>query len=325
MGLKADYRIFFAIPFDSATKSLYEYIKEELIKKYQKLTIIIGTEETGPSPKYSDISTFKAQNNDLFCQFISEIQKADILVADLTHNNSNVHVELGFALSMNKNILRVTGRGLTELGFDIRNFEVYQYSKKEKLFKKICEYLDIFFKIKNLTFSDKHPSLYKSFPDEQTLNGMKGEDEKVDKKFLIIYPLPDVHLRDGKIKVQFKFINQITKDDWFGIYLRFDNNPLIASYLVYVRKNGCVEIGEYPGPKVDPKKLQLACEITDEETLLVEIENNLIRATINGNSIDYDKVRYQFQGKVGLACWGSEIVFKNVEVLCQDTIDNIVH
>jgi len=66
MGLKSKYRIFFAIPFDSATKSLYEDVKRKLMKKYSNLTIIIGNEETGPSPKYSNIASFKAQNTDLF-------------------------------------------------------------------------------------------------------------------------------------------------------------------------------------------------------------------------------------------------------------------
>ena len=43
-------------------------------------------------------------NTELYKQFVSEIYKADIIIADLTHNNPNVHVELGIALQMNKNM-----------------------------------------------------------------------------------------------------------------------------------------------------------------------------------------------------------------------------
>src|SRR5713101_6476782 len=118
---KRSHKIFFAIPFDSATKQLYERVTEALRQRYKGLITTIGNEEVGPSPRYSDIVTFKAQNRELTRQFVSQIQDADVIVADLTHNNPNVHVELGFALSENKNILRVVGRSLTELGFDIRN------------------------------------------------------------------------------------------------------------------------------------------------------------------------------------------------------------
>ena len=121
--MKPSHKIFFAIPFDSATKQLYERVAEGLRQRYKTLTTIIGTEEIGPSPSYSSIATFKAQNRELTEQFFKRIRDADVVVADLTHNNPNVHVELGIALFENKNILRVTGRSVTELGFDIRNLE----------------------------------------------------------------------------------------------------------------------------------------------------------------------------------------------------------
>jgi len=214
---------------------------------------------------------------------------------------------------MNKNILRVTGRALTELGFDIRNYEVYRYGNKENLFKNISEYMDIFFQIKNLTFSEKNPSLYKFYPEEKQLNGK-------DKGFKM-HTLPGVRLRDGKIQTQFKFTDQRSDNEWFGIYIRFVANPFMYSYLAYVRKNGWVEIAEYPGPEILCKKHLAPFGITNEETILVEVENNLIRVTIKNKCINYDKLRYQSQGKIGLACWYSNVIFKNVKVLCQDTID----
>ena len=58
------------------------------------------------------------------------------MIADLTNNNPNVHVELGIALMQNKNILRVTGRSLSEVGFDIRQLELRPYGDEETLLSR---------------------------------------------------------------------------------------------------------------------------------------------------------------------------------------------
>src|SRR2546426_12302648 len=115
MALKTSHRVFFAIPFDSTTKEMYGDIASRLKERYN-VTSVFGNMEISPSPEYSEIVSFKAQNSDLVTQIKSEIEKADVIVADLTQNNPNVHVELGIGLYLNKNILRVTGRSLTELG-----------------------------------------------------------------------------------------------------------------------------------------------------------------------------------------------------------------
>src|SRR5208283_2140794 len=143
------YKLFFAIPFDSATKNLYGRISSRIRKQYSNVTTVIGSQEVGPSPEYSDFASFKAQNRELTRQFLAQITNADIVIADLTHNNPNVHVELGIALTQNKNILRVTGRSVLELGFDIRNLDVRQYKDERHLTKTIMDYLNNFFKISN--------------------------------------------------------------------------------------------------------------------------------------------------------------------------------
>src|SRR6266513_1648427 len=160
--MKPSFRIFFAIPFDAATKETHDWVSNNLIERYPTLSTITGTKEVGPSQAYSDIATFKTQNSDLHDQFVSQIQNADVVVADLTHNNPNVHVELGIALSKNKNILRVVGRPVTELSFDIRNLEVRRYSSETDLLKILTGYLDTFFKIKRLPISRKFPALFRS-------------------------------------------------------------------------------------------------------------------------------------------------------------------
>jgi nucleoside 2-deoxyribosyltransferase len=131
--MKKTHKIFFAIPFDAATLNQYERIRKKLEKPYPTVTSVIGNKEVGPSPQYSDIASFKNQNRELTEQFAYQIRDADIVVADLTHNNPNVHVELGIALTQNKNVLRVTGRSVTELGFDIRNLDVFVYKTEAEL------------------------------------------------------------------------------------------------------------------------------------------------------------------------------------------------
>jgi len=110
--MKPAYKLFFAIPFDSATKNLYDRVCRTIRKQYPSVTTVIGNQEVGPSPMYSDIASFKVQNRELTKQFVAQIQESDIVIADLTHNNPNVHVELGIALMESKNILRVTGRSI---------------------------------------------------------------------------------------------------------------------------------------------------------------------------------------------------------------------
>jgi hypothetical protein len=100
-------KVFFAIPFDAATKMLYERVCLAVRQRYQEVTTVVGTKEVGPSPEYSDIAPFKMQNRDLHREFVRQIQEADIIIADLTHNNPNVHVELGARPSNRPRELRV--------------------------------------------------------------------------------------------------------------------------------------------------------------------------------------------------------------------------
>jgi hypothetical protein len=175
MGIKASYNLFFAIPFDTATLRMYERIGGKVRTKYRnrRITTIIGTREVGPSPAYSDIASFKAQNSEMVSQMLREIEGADIIVADLTHNNPNVHFELGIGLQLNKNILRVTGRSLNELGFDIRNLDIAQYNTEEVLLQRIYQYLDMFFAIKDLPLSAKAGPMYQSYPQQVRLKSLE--------------------------------------------------------------------------------------------------------------------------------------------------------
>ena len=85
--MKSSHKLFFAIPFDSATTKLYEKVRLTIRNRYPDITTVIGNREVGPSPRYSDIASFKAQNRELTKQFVNQIRDADIVIADLTYKS----------------------------------------------------------------------------------------------------------------------------------------------------------------------------------------------------------------------------------------------
>jgi nucleoside 2-deoxyribosyltransferase len=312
--MKHSHRIFFAIPFDSATSQLYREVTKRLRQRYKTLSTIIGNKEIGPSPVYSKIASFKAQNRELTEQFVSQIQQADIVVADLTHNNPNVHVELGIALFENKNILRVTGRSLTELGFDIRNLEARRYSSEEDLVKMLTDYVDLFFKIKRLPFSSRFPELYSTQgPLELRAAKMGVVDLRRSSGSAL--------LRDGAVKAKFNFLTTLSSADWFGIYFRgAESNPLLGSQLVYVRQNGTVEVATYPGPVIF-KRFSLGRAISRSTSILIEFENDHLNIRIGKSRFETRKLSVQNAGGVFFAAWQANVDVATAEIICRDTID----
>jgi hypothetical protein len=313
MGIKASYRIFFAIPFDKATYAMYERIAEMIRAKYS-ITTIMGTREIGPSRDYSDIASFKDQNTEMIEQMRLAIEGSDIIVADMTHNNPNVHFELGIALYLNKNIFKVTGRSLTELGFDIRGLEIFAYRDADDLFKRICNYLDLFMKIKNLPLSPEAGSLYQRFAFEKPIDANTNHA-------VGIIALNGFRMRDGVVETTFAFETFMHSDDWFGIYLRFDSNPMLSSYLVYCRQNGLVEIAAYPGTKILKRELLVPGGVNCEKVFSMELEGETVEARIDGKALRYDRLEIQSQGNVWLAAHQCKVICSKAEAVCHDTIN----
>jgi len=316
--MKTDHKLFFAIPFDSATKNLYERICREIKKKYPTITSVIGNEEIGPSLEYSDFASFKAQNKELTRQFVAQIMDADIVIADLTHNNPNVHIELGIALTENKNILRVTGRSVSELGFDIRNLEVFSYRNENDLTKKIMSYLDTFLEIKKIPISKKYRSLYCEEPvTPLQLRALKPDLDALDFQSRC---RPDFLIRDGAVQVDFEILKAKTPSDWFGIYFRAAAHPLMGSYLLYVRKNGKIEIALYPGQRII-KVLETGKDIVGRQSMLIEFENNHLKMKMGDIELPSDDLSHQTPGRVFQAAWNADVDVHSVQMICRDTIE----
>ena len=57
--METGHKVFFAIPFDTATKRLYERVAEEVRRQFPRVTTEIGSDVVTPSPVYSSIASSK--------------------------------------------------------------------------------------------------------------------------------------------------------------------------------------------------------------------------------------------------------------------------
>jgi hypothetical protein len=321
--MKTGHKLFFAIPFDSATRELYERISCQLRGRYPTVTTVIGSTQVSPSPQYSDFASFKAQNRELNEQFVSQIMDADVVIADLTHNNPNVHVELGIALTENKNILRLSGRSVSELGFDIRNLEVRPYKNEAELAKIITDYLDTFFRIKQLPISKEWGPLYCDEPDAPIQ--LRARDRGKGRDFHLHSSSQNLLMRDGAVQVDFEVLAARRRDDWFGIYFRAGASQFLGSHLAYVRQNGMIEIAVYPGPRVIAKTRELYGDgkqtISARHSLLIQFENNELELQMESIRLHTNKLSHQTAGRVWLAAYNADVDVHSAQMICRDTID----
>jgi hypothetical protein len=226
-----------------------------------------------------------------------------------------VHVELGIALTENKNILRVTGRSVSELGFDIRNLEVFPYKSEAELVKKILAYLDTFLKIKRIPISKELAPPHCEEP--MTPLHLRALETGVD---IQSNCPPDFLIRDGAVQVDFEILNAKTSNDWFGIYFRAGTHPMMGSHLVYVRQSGMIEIAVYPGPRVI-KTLSTGQPIVGRKSMLIEFENNQLKLQMGNKQLLTDKLSHQTVGRVLQAAWYADVDVHLAQMICRDTIE----
>jgi len=322
LKMKNEFTIFFAIPFDSLIRATYEKVTERLRTYYEGknygLETIIGSEHVGQSQPYFDVLSFKAQNEDLHKRFTKDIQRSHVIIADLTNGNPNVHTELGLALAMNKNILRVTGRSLGEIGFDIRNMEVAFYQNEDELFKKIIAYLDVFFTIKKLPFEATYKELFKFIATFK----LPGTEKEIVLGQIWSTVDPLYLFRDGGIRFRAKFLSTVNDQSWLGISFRMSLN---SGYLLIFRKNGKVELNAFPGPQLLESSEYLASEIAKEVEkefdVLINIQNDEVEVKLNNISLSFtSRLELQNIGGVHLASFEAHAAYKSIEIINRDTI-----
>lgn len=335
--MKKEYSIFFAIPFDALVKNTYECIKDELIEKFKKknikIIINIGVE------KYPDgeLQTFKEKNGYLFNQFVDHIRNADIIVADLTNNNPNVNIEIGVALSFNKNVLRLQGRDFIEVGSDIRDREIQKYTNRTDLVENIYNYIVKFDRIKNLNFDNvnkEDKNIYYYDDDKQKIEIPRplqpinrGNDSAPPTALEL--KLPDI--RDFVIRIEFEIVKDFKDDHWFGVAFR-KRNPFIFNdeIIAYCRSNGKVGAAEYPYNLLDFNYVNNAHEeiIFDKNktarTMDIEVEGDMVKI-INAENRKSTKgkkvIGNNSFGKMYLMVWNANAICYKYEIICRDTVN----
>jgi hypothetical protein len=309
-----------AFSYDAANNAMYKSILEGLKKHYgNKIDFIYGTNEViKTSNKYLNTELFKAQNNDLLNKFYNNIRRSDVVITDLTYNNPNVHVELGIALSLNKNILRVSSRNVIELGSDIKGYSVNIYKNRMGLNNIIKDYLDAFLKIKELSIDDISNDYYKCMCKEgYTISHRVG----AQLPFYVISKMRDVAMR-----VTFKFNEVESEDNWFGINIRcLDTHPFAGSNLLYIRSNGTLDLIKFPQlvERETHKYKKLKEKV--EYKLYLEVDGDHILARLNNFSsgLDVSNIYHQNNGTFAFSCYNSSVSFRNIEYVCRDAIDAV--
>lgn len=313
------YRVFFAIPFDPAMKSMYTEIRDDLMKeKYgHRLQFVFGTEAVGPSKDFLDMQAFKAQNADLLTQFRSQITSSDIIVADLTSNNPNVHVELGIAITQNKNIVRVSGRNIVEVGSDIKGYFVDQYRDRDDLYDKLKEYIGMFLKIKDQPLDESSPFYKKHPPLKLESPSLQGWGHR-----------QLIRMRDGELKATFNLSQTQDDSDWFGVTIRYprSSEPWFGGTLIYVRQDGKLETAYMLGGPTSPRTLKQYPPLQPgcDHTLHIRVDGSNLIASLDDdldNAVEVKDLQNQSFGFVAVACHRSVVHVCSIETVCRDTID----
>ncbi len=293
---------------------MYGRIMAHLKAKYEdRFQFLFGNSGIiEPCPPFMKYEMFKKQNTDLLNQFLSNIESCDVVIADLTYNNPNVHVELGIAISLKKNIVRVSGRTLTEIGSDVRGYEINNYSTEGDLKERIENYLEQYISIKELPLSGEAGPFYDlSFPEDKDLR--RGE-----------YIPTTLTFRDGAVKVKFRLKYAESDDDWFGIFFRQTHaNPWLGGYLLYIRKNGSLELVDLPNAGLLKKKDYGGIDLETTHTIQFAVDGSLFRACLDDrvdDCLETENLEFQSYGYFGLFCHRTEATFSSVESVCRDTI-----
>ncbi len=216
--------------------------------------------------------------------------------------------------------MRVTGRSLSELGFDIRNLDIFSYKEEIELENKIVDYLNMFFEIKKLPISNQYPQLYHRVPLLIPLQLRTTHGPHIDTNCTAKYLM-----RDGAVKVEFEIVNAQKPDDWFGLFFRSDTDPYRGSHLVYIRQNGMIEMAIYHHTYYAQftvlDRFNTGSTIAGKHILTIQYENDYLEIEMGAHKFQTYKLSRQVFGLVLPVAWESDVDIHALEMVCRDTID----
>jgi hypothetical protein len=325
--------IFLAYEWSTPFSEMYK----KLVTEYKKnWNFRFGPNSTTTPKELGEFEKFRQRNKQLFDQFVTNIDKSDIFIADVTSNNSNVLLELGIAIKLNKNILVVSGTSKEKTPFNIRGIEIEYYKSSEELKNKISDYLDTYQKIKNMNFGQKISGNYYSIQSgtimatEESIS--TGHVKNAAEAFRIVHiPIEIPKLRDCKLKVEYKIRRRWNSHDWFGFMFRsaeekggFEPNKE-GSILVNSRANGKTDLTIYPGliiPKTD--STHLPHDGKTYRTLEIHLNGRLIKIIGDTGNFEYDSLANLNFGYLYLVCFRSDVEYKNLEIINTNTTSEVI-
>jgi len=311
--------LFIARPWDTSMAEIYKQVNTTLAMDWD---IQDGPRTIKEDQSQGDRETFISRNKQLYEMVVSGIQKSDVFIADVTNANANVMIELGVAIQLNKNVIIVTGQDINRLPFDIQGFKADKYNKVEELISTIKSQLSIYLEIKKQNFDKYFPENYTSTKGGNLTANNAITPIKLSK------PIKNLRLR-----IEYKFIKVSDNQDWLGIHLRASPVSVQPSELVYVRKNGNLEVvtlpigrpAPVPGEDIENNENRMSDGFTRLELIL---DGNKLLAATSTKELSDDSIQLESLGNIYLQANGHNqekrdnlsIEFRNVEVISLDTI-----
>lgn len=312
--------LFVAYPWEIYIKGMYDEILTTLSKSWD---IRHGSDITKEDVSSAEVEMFRNRNKQLYDIFVSGIEKSEVFIADVTNTSANVMLELGIAIQLNKNVLIVTSEDPKDLPFDIKGFKVNRYKSKQELIGIINQQLELFLKIKNQDFN--------SYFKESYLKVEKGE---LKHAVAHVIPLRE-KIKNLKLRLEYKFVNVSSDDDWLGVHLRAQTPSITSSELVYVRKNEKLEVVTYPGrrtPVIGVKKQATTIPLSDGYNKLeIILEENKLEAFTSEYQLQDPSIQIETFGDIILHAWAHDlgkisdlqVEYRNVEIISLDTISPV--
>lgn len=314
--------LFIARPWDTSMAEIYKQVNTTLAVDWD---VQDGPRMIKEDHAHGDRDTFISRNKQLYEKIVSGIQNSDVFIADVTNANANVMIELGIAIQLNKNVIIVTGQTINRLPFDIQGLKADEYGNVEYLISIIKDQLSIYLEIKRQNF-DKY------FPENYT--SMKGGNLTANNAVIPIKLFKPI--KNLRLRLEYKFINVSDDQDWLGIHLRASPVSVQPSELVYVRKNGNLEVVTLPTGRPAPvpgqDKVNNENKMSDGFTRLeLILDGNKLLAATSDKELPDDSTQLELFGSIYLQANGHNqekredlsIEFRNVEIINLDTISPV--
>ena len=323
--------VFIAYPWSASMRAIYKELAKNLKENWN---VYYGPYLKTEPPEQGEIEDFRNRNKQLFDRFAANIQASYIFIADITDLNANVMIELGIAIKLNKNILILSGAPSDKIPFDVSGLHVEYYRKPLEIKEKTKEFLNLYTKIKAMSFDTPVQGSYFEHLDpvivqssSESISNNASEGAYVIQSL----PLKLPRMKDVKISVEYKIIEKSDESDWFGFLLRASEKqtgfePIFSgSLLVNSRYTGSTNLVYYPGEKVlRSAKTHRAHDGNSYRKLVITLDGTKISVTGNEGQLEETKITISEFGHIYFACFRSKTEIKNLKVLNIDTITEII-